>query len=137
MALQVGIRTISRTAAALLALAAALSLRLPLGATQAEPPTIVGAFIAEIATEPRARPRVVEQSFSEADAPSEAAASAPLSQMPRLWTYTAAGDIAFDTTEQLQRCTRARQNRQSEADCPNAFETRRMLLSEEGQRARP
>ncbi len=56
--------------------------------------------------------------------------------MPRLWSYTDAGDIAFDTTEQLQRCTRARQNQQSEADCPNAYETRPMLLSEEG-RARP
>lgn len=130
---RLGIRTASRAAATLLAVVIALSLRLPLANAPPEPPTIVASFIASVAPEPRPRRPIVEQPFAEATAPAEIATADASFRMPRLWTYTANGDIAFDTVEQLQRCTRARQNRSSEADCPNAFETRGMVLSEEGR----
>lgn len=65
------------------------------------------------------------------------AASAALDEgedeWPSLWTYDARGRIVFRTNEQLRRCTNARRDGRSEADCPSSFDRTPMISSERGR----
>jgi len=47
---------------------------------------------------------------------------------PRLWTYSAAGDIVFDQPEQYRRCVAARAAHHNEADCPEPHDAHPLVL---------
>lgn len=59
-----------------------------------------------------------------------AALDAGEEEWPSLWTYDARGRIVFRTNEQLTRCTNARRDGRSEADCPSSSERTPMVSSE-------
>jgi hypothetical protein len=47
---------------------------------------------------------------------------------PRLWTYSAAGEIVFDRPEQYRRCVAARAAHHNEADCPEPHDAHPLVL---------
>jgi hypothetical protein len=47
---------------------------------------------------------------------------------PRLWTYSATGDIVFDRPDQYRRCVAARAAHHNEADCPEPHDAHPLVL---------
>ena len=47
---------------------------------------------------------------------------------PRLWTYSAAGEIVFYRPEQYRRCVAARAAHHNEADCPEPHDAHPLVL---------
>ena len=69
----------------------------------------------------------------EPQAPARAVAAnflgrAPTDPPPRLWSYSAAGEIVFDHPEQYRRCVAARAEHHNEADCPEPHDVPPLVL---------
>ncbi len=80
---------------------------------------------------PTPTPPVVRSQRRETAVAMSAAAAEGDQEWPNLWTYDARGRIVFRTDEQLARCTSARRNGRSEADCPSSSD-RTPTVSSEG-----
>ncbi|MGE0742582.1 MAG: hypothetical protein AB7O98_14675 [Hyphomonadaceae bacterium] len=126
------VRWMSRAAAALIA-AAALYLAAAIRADA--PDGFSGGSAASIAVvveyvEPE-RPIVLETRPARATSAAASPANDGEFAMPLLWINAPDGRILFRTAEQYNRCVSARQRRSSEADCPDAWETRTLALASE------
>lgn len=124
------IRLYSRLAAlalAALVIAGVSALRLQRGEERLGSLTITSYIVADAAPHREAPPRKPPP-----EAPMHAMAASflgpPSSERPRLWTYSAAGEIVFDRPDQYRRCVAARAEHHNEADCPEPHDAHPLTL---------